>query len=570
MPVLPMEGRPRRKKWAPSPSSSFAEAGTPRLAGGCTMRSGQGVAQHPTATGDCAHRPAFCGPRGRCSCPSSSARFSTGAAPGRLPRGEPSGHCRPRGRSPPLSTGGCVAGVTVSQRLASAALRRPNTPTPSAIAQGSAWGPVRARGEGSKAGGKPRAAPPPSAHAATRLVGVGGPEDVAGHGGVGVVGLRLDQVGEVGEVVAVVDEAGDVLRLVLEDEDGGRGAGGAAGAGGGAGAGGAGGHTAQRGGAQQQQHLPGRHAAAQGAAGLLPLPAAADLCHQPGQHRQRGPPVQARRAHIPQPETLLPGWRRLRLRLGLGLRLQGVGERPALSSLLHGGSPGGGRGGQRPLAPGARCSRRGLRSAGAAVKRASRRVRLRSRAASLPTRAGSARGEGRTAESLSFFSSSSSTPRGGAEKLRPERAPRLGHPRPRGGTAPPRAPNKNTTWPPRRGLFRRVLLPPLFLGGAGLSLRPRNATGRGGRRRTTSARGVRSPNGGGREIEGRPPPRLKALKLFQSWFCFWREASPGHPPPGAPLPPPVLPHAGKTSLVTNTLRCCHGCVTPVSPCRVRV
>lgn len=112
---------------------------------------------------------------------------------------------------------------------------------------------------------------------------------MAGHGGVRVVGLRLDQVGEVGEVVAVVDEAGDVLRLVLEDEDGGRGAGGAAGAGGGPGAGG---HAAQRGRAQQQQHLAGRHPAARGAAGLLPLPAAPDLGHQPGQHGQRGPPVQ--------------------------------------------------------------------------------------------------------------------------------------------------------------------------------------------------------------------------------------------------------------------------------------
>lgn len=152
---------------------------------------------------------------------------------------------------------------------------------------------------------------------------------MAGHWGVRVVGLRLDQVGEVGEVVAVVDEAGDVLRLVLEDEDGGRGAGGAAGAGGG----GAGGHAAQRGRAQQQQHLAGRHPAAWGAAGLLPLAAAADLGHQPWQHGQRGPPIQARRAHVPQPEALLP--RRRRLRLGLGL--QGVGERLALPSLLHGG-----------------------------------------------------------------------------------------------------------------------------------------------------------------------------------------------------------------------------------------
>lgn len=169
------------------------------------------------------------------------------------------------------------------------------------VAEGSTWDPDRrgdgeemAGGEGGGAeggnrskAGKSRAAAPPSAPAVTRLVGVGGPEDVAGHGGVGVVGLRLDQVGEVGEVVAVVDEAGDVLRFVLEDEDGGHRAGGAAGASG------SGGHAAQSGRAQQQQHLAGRHPAAQGAAGLLPLPAAADLSHQPGQHGQRGPPVQA-------------------------------------------------------------------------------------------------------------------------------------------------------------------------------------------------------------------------------------------------------------------------------------
>lgn len=126
--------------------------------------------------------------------------------------------------------------------------------------------------------------------------------------------------------------------------------------------------------------------------------------------------------------------------------------------------------GSAAASPGARCSRRGLRSAGAAAKRASRRARPRCRAAScLPAR-GQPAGRGRTAETPHSYSSSSSTPRGGAAGLRPERAPRPGHPRLRGGTAPPnRAPKENTTCAPLPVLLCAAGLP--AAAGAGLCLR---------------------------------------------------------------------------------------------------
>lgn len=99
---------------------------------------------------------------------------------------------------------------------------------------------------------------------------------MAGHLRLGVVRLRLDQVGKVGEVVAVVDEARDVLRLVLEDEHPGVGL-----------------HSpgasapdtrrgdaAQKGRAKHQEHLAGRGRPA--AARLRLLAAPADLGHEPG------------------------------------------------------------------------------------------------------------------------------------------------------------------------------------------------------------------------------------------------------------------------------------------------
>lgn len=153
---------------------------------------------------------------------------------------------------------------------------------------------------------------------ATCLVGVGGLEDVAGHLRFWVVRLRLDQVGEVSEVVAIVDEARDVLRLVLEDEHGVRGRGG-----GGGGGWAVGRDAPQVRRAQQEQHFPGRHRA-----GLWLLAAPSDLRHEPRQHGQRGAPVQARPAHVPQLEALL---RRLAgCRLGCGL--QGVRERLAAAA----------------------------------------------------------------------------------------------------------------------------------------------------------------------------------------------------------------------------------------------
>lgn len=43
---------------------------------------------------------------------------------------------------------------------------------------------------------------------------------MAGHLGLRIVRLGPDEIGKVGEVMTVVDEPDDMLRLVLEDEDG--------------------------------------------------------------------------------------------------------------------------------------------------------------------------------------------------------------------------------------------------------------------------------------------------------------------------------------------------------------
>lgn len=51
------------------------------------------------------------------------------------------------------------------------------------------------------------------------LVGVAGLEDVTGHLGLGVVGLAPQEIGKIAEVIAVVDEARDELRLVLKNKD---------------------------------------------------------------------------------------------------------------------------------------------------------------------------------------------------------------------------------------------------------------------------------------------------------------------------------------------------------------
>lgn len=114
---------------------------------------------------------------------------------------------------------------------------------------------------------------------ATCLVRVGGSENVAGHLRLGVVRLRLDQVGKVGEVVAVVDEARDVLRLVLEDEHPGVGLH-SPGASAPANPGTRRGDAAQEGRAEHQEHLAGRGRPA--AARLRLLAAPADLGHEPG------------------------------------------------------------------------------------------------------------------------------------------------------------------------------------------------------------------------------------------------------------------------------------------------
>ena len=45
-------------------------------------------------------------------------------------------------------------------------------------------------------------------------------KDMAGHLGLRVVGLASDQIGEVGEVITIVNEPGDVLSFMLENEYG--------------------------------------------------------------------------------------------------------------------------------------------------------------------------------------------------------------------------------------------------------------------------------------------------------------------------------------------------------------
>jgi len=119
------------------------------------------------------------------------------------------------------------------------------------------------------------------------LVGVAGPEDVTGHLGLGVVGLAPREVGEVGEVVAVVYEARDELRLVLEYEHRGAAA--------------VGRDAAHEGRVEHQLDLP---RLPRGAA-VAPLAPPADLRHQPRQHGQGGPPVERGPADVGQGEPPL-------------------------------------------------------------------------------------------------------------------------------------------------------------------------------------------------------------------------------------------------------------------------
>lgn len=129
--------------------------------------------------------------------------------------------------------------------------------------------------------------------------------------------------------MAVVDEARDVLSLVLEDEHcrvGLRGRRATAPSGTGARRG----HAAQEGRAEHQEHLAGRRRPAAARLGLLAAPA--DLGHEPGQHGQRGPAVQARPSHVPQPEPLVSRLPLARLRSGARLGLQRVRERLILKA----------------------------------------------------------------------------------------------------------------------------------------------------------------------------------------------------------------------------------------------
>lgn len=110
---------------------------------------------------------------------------------------------------------------------------------------------------------------------------------MTGHLGLGVVRLAPQQIGKIREVIAVVDEARDELRFVLEYEHGRVAA--------------AGRHAADERRVDNQMHLSGLHPGA--AVALLAPPA--DLRHQPGQHGQGGPPVQRRPADVRQGEPLV-------------------------------------------------------------------------------------------------------------------------------------------------------------------------------------------------------------------------------------------------------------------------
>lgn len=108
---------------------------------------------------------------------------------------------------------------------------------------------------------------------------------MAGHFALRVVRLTADEVGEVGEIMAVVDEARDALRFVLEYKDRRAAA--------------VSRHAADYRGTEGELDHPGLNRTG------LALPA--DVGHQPRQHGQRGAAVQRTAAHIPQREApLLP------------------------------------------------------------------------------------------------------------------------------------------------------------------------------------------------------------------------------------------------------------------------
>lgn len=121
---------------------------------------------------------------------------------------------------------------------------------------------------------------------------------MTGHLRLRVVRLSFHEISKVGQIIAVVDEPGDELRLVLEDKDGGVVA--------------VGRDAAHERRVEDQLDLPGKYRGA--AVSLLTLPA--DLGHQPRQHGQSGPPVQRRPADVTQPEPLLRLGRAILLLLG--------------------------------------------------------------------------------------------------------------------------------------------------------------------------------------------------------------------------------------------------------------
>ncbi len=104
---------------------------------------------------------------------------------------------------------------------------------------------------------------------------------MACHLRLGVIGLTSDKVGKIRQVMAIVDKPGDKLYFVLEYEHGRVAA--------------VCWHAADESRREIQLNFSGLCGT-----GLVLLTFPPYLRHQPGQHGQRGPPVQRRPAHVPE------------------------------------------------------------------------------------------------------------------------------------------------------------------------------------------------------------------------------------------------------------------------------
>lgn len=153
--------RPGRKKGAPPPSAPASRRGWCPRPGRWVRRAlgaGGGTAPHGHA-GSCAPHPLSADPEGAAAARAARRGAAQVQPRGRLPRGEPSGHGRPRADSS-RSAGGCVGGYGL-------AAPRKRCPAPSEHTDplrrcgGQRSGSRQARGERSKAGGNPGQRPLP-------------------------------------------------------------------------------------------------------------------------------------------------------------------------------------------------------------------------------------------------------------------------------------------------------------------------------------------------------------------------------------------------------------------------